>query len=96
MNTNSNPSPQALADLPALDRADAERMAEKIITDFVIPALLSDPWIKQPRKEMDRRETIGWWHALAEPRQRIADFLHERIHDRVAREDVARMIEWGR
>jgi hypothetical protein len=76
---------QAIYDLYALDRCDAEQLSQEII-DRTIDVLLHDP-------ALPPRSFLIWSIKLANARQQIAEHLHPIVDNRIDRDDVLRELD---
>ncbi len=84
LDTISSALEQALDDVPALDRADAQMLADRIF-DGVVAELRRAPSL--PASAAD------WDLFFAEARIRAAEQIYRRIHDHVDRTDLLRVLE---
>jgi hypothetical protein len=70
----------AILDIATLNKCDAETMA-----DYALDALIET---LQRDDALPRRSHAEWEIKLAPARQRIAEHVHTRIADHIARQDV--------
>jgi hypothetical protein len=71
---------QAIEDIAALDRRDAEQLTDQII-DLLIRELMRD-------HTLPSRSSPDWSIKLATARQHVGELIHRRINGRVDRQDV--------
>ena len=72
---------KALENVVGLDRRDADCLADEIVDRDIIETLARD-------HTLPARSLLDWEIALADVRQRLADRIHQRICDYVARDEV--------
>lgn len=71
---------QAIYDIPALSKCDAERLGDQIL-DLMIEMLQHD-------HDLPLRCFLDWAIVLANVRQQIVKHIHDRVADHVDRNDV--------